>query len=121
MGYGRYLRRRGHTWFFRFRWPAALEPCGTSRELSLSLRTGDYRLALHRARLLRLKVEELMARFTPWMSKADAEAMLRRWIDGRLWGVEANRAETGGFTFFNAEEIAKMGEEDARGLDSLLR
>jgi hypothetical protein len=65
MAFGRYLRRRGHTWFFRFRWPAALAACRFVGELNVSLRTGDYRLALHRARVLRLGLETLMTRFTP--------------------------------------------------------
>ena len=30
MASGRYLRRRGYTWFFRFRWPRALAACQIS-------------------------------------------------------------------------------------------
>lgn len=60
MASGRYLRRRGHTWFFRFRWPAALAACHVSGELIVSLKTRDYRCALHRARVLRLGLERLM-------------------------------------------------------------
>jgi hypothetical protein len=69
---GRYLRRRGYTWFFRLRWPAALAACRISGELIVSLRTGDYRLALNRARLLRLQAEYIMAQFTPTTTRAEA-------------------------------------------------
>lgn len=41
VAFGRYLRRRGCTWVFRFRWPAALAACRISGELSVSLKTGD--------------------------------------------------------------------------------
>lgn len=74
MASGRYLRRRGHTWFFRFRWPAALAACHVSGELIVSLKTRDYRCALHRARVLRLGLERLMTRFTPSKTKREAEA-----------------------------------------------
>jgi hypothetical protein len=77
MAFGRYLRRRANTWFFRFRWPRALAACQISGELIVSLKTGDYRRALHRARVLRLALDSLMPRFTPSKSKAEAESMLR--------------------------------------------
>lgn len=79
MGYGRYLRRRGYTYFFRCRWPKHLAIFRISGELQISLRTRDYPTAIHRARLLRLGMETtLMTRFTPSMSKANAETMVRR-------------------------------------------
>lgn len=80
MAFGRYLRRRGNTWFFRFRWPKALAACQISGELILSLKTGDYRRALHRGRALRLGLDTLMPRFTPSNSKAEAEALVRTWV-----------------------------------------
>jgi hypothetical protein len=80
MASGRYLRRRGHTWFFRFRWPAALAACHVSGELIVSLKTRDYRCALHRARVLRLGLESLMTRFTPSKTKREAEGLVRQWI-----------------------------------------
>jgi hypothetical protein len=46
-------------------------------ELGVSLGTGDYRLALHRARLLRLQAEYIMAHFTPTTTKAEAETAVR--------------------------------------------
>jgi hypothetical protein len=121
MPFGRYLRRRGHIWFFRLRWPAALASCQVSGELIVSLRTGDYRLALHRARLLRLQVECIMARFTPTTTKAEAEAAIRGWIDSCHWRREANCAETGGIAFFNPAEIETMGRQEAAELDGLLQ
>jgi hypothetical protein len=96
MASGRYLRRRGHTWFFRFRWPAALAACHVSGELIVSPKTRDYRCALHRARVLRLGLEGLMTRFTPSKTKREAEGLVRQWIDAALWRQEATlRKQTG--------------------------
>jgi hypothetical protein len=121
MAFGRYLRRRGNTWFFRFRWPKALAACQISGELILSLKTGDYRRALHRARALRLGLDTLMPRFTPSKSKAEAEALVRSWVDAHLWHREARLAETGGFDFLEPHEVEKMGRQDAAELEALMR
>jgi|SRR5664279_64539 len=80
MASGRHLRRKGYTWFFRFRWPKRFATCWNPGELNISLKTGDRRCALHRARVLRLGVEAIMARFTPATTKAEAEALVRSWI-----------------------------------------
>src|ERR1700682_6731109 len=99
MASGLYLRRRGHTWFFRFRWPAALAASHVSGELIVSLKTRDYRCALHRARVLRLGVESLMTRFTPSKTKSEAEGLVRRWIGACLWCQEDHLAESDGVGF----------------------
>ena len=121
MASGRYLRRRGHTWFFRFRWPAALAACHISGELIVSLKTRDYRCALHRARVLRLGLEGLMTRFTPSKTKSEAEGLVRRWIDAALWRHEAQLAETDGFAFLEPDEIKTMDRQDAIELEALMR
>jgi hypothetical protein len=121
MATGRYLRRRGYTWFFRLRWPAALAACRVSGELIVSLGTGDYRLALQRARLLRLQAEYIMARFTPTTTKTEAETAVRGWIDRCLWRQEAHCAETGGIALLDTAEIETMGRQDAAELDALLQ
>jgi uncharacterized protein DUF6538 len=121
MGYGRYLRRRGYTYYFRCRWPKRFAAFHISGEHLVSLGTRDYTLALHRARLLKLGMETLMTRFTPTTSKADAEAIVRRWIDSALWRQEAHLAETDGIAYFDPEEIEKLGREEAAELDALLQ
>ncbi len=121
MASGRYLRRRGYTWFFRLRWPAALAACRISGELIISLGTGDYRLALQRARLLRLQAEYIMAHFTPTTTKVEAETAVRGWIDRCLWRQETHCAETGGIALFDTAEIEKMGRQEAIELDALLQ
>ena len=121
MASGRYLRRRGHTWFFRFRWPAALAACHISGELIVSLKTRDYRCALHRARVLRLGLESLMTRFTPSKTKSEAEGLVRQWIDAALWRQEARLAETDGFAFLEPDEIQRMDRQDAIELEALMR
>ena len=120
MASGRYLRRRGNTWFFRFRWPRALAACQISGELIVSLKTGDYRCAAHRARALRLGLDTLMPRFTPSQSKAEAEALVRTWVDAHLWHREARLAETGGFDFLEPHEVEKMGRQEAAELEALM-
>jgi hypothetical protein len=121
MASGRYLRRRGHTWFFRFRWPATLAACRVAGEVGVSLGTGDYRLALHRARVLRLQAEYIMAHFTPTTTKAEAETAVRGWIDRCLWRQETHCAETGGIALLDKAEIETMGRQDAAELDALLQ
>ena len=59
-----------------------------SGELSVSLRTGDYRCALYRARVLRLGLETLLTRLTPSTSKAETEAIVWQWIDACVWRQE---------------------------------
>lgn len=54
-------------------------------------------------------------------SRAEAEGLVRRWIDDCLWRQEIHRAETGGVDHFEIHEIERMGEEDARELDGLFR
>jgi hypothetical protein len=62
-----------------------------------------------------------MTQFTPTMTKTDAEALVRGWIDARLWRQEAHRADTGGFDLLETEEIERMGDKEARELNSLMR
>ena len=121
MATGRYLRRRGYTWFFRLRWPAALAACGVSGEVCVSLRTRDYQCAQHRARVLRLGLETLMTRFTPRTTKSEAEGVVRQWIDRRLWRHEAHLAETCGIALLEPAEIETLGRTEAGELDALLR
>ncbi len=107
--------------FFRFRWPAAFAACHVKGELSVSLRTHDYRCALHRARILRLDLESLMTKFSPSKTKTEVESLVRQWIDAAVWRQEARLAETDGFAFLDPDEIKKMDRNDAVELDSLLR
>lgn len=53
--------------------------------------------------------------------KAEVESAVRGWIDDCIWRQEIKRAETGGFDFFERNEIETMGREDARELDGLFR
>ena len=62
-----------------------------------------------------------MTQFTPTMSKAETETLVRGWIDARLWRQEAHRADTGGFDLLETEEVERMGDEDARELNSLMK
>src|SRR4051812_3774379 len=92
---GRYLRRRNHTWFFRYRFASRLAACGFSGELIRTLFTSDRRVASFRARVLALRMEATMSQ-TELPSKPELEGMVRGWIDGMLWNQEIWRAATGG-------------------------
>jgi hypothetical protein len=121
MGFGRHLRRRRHTWFFRFRWPPQLAACGVSGEFIRSLKTGDYRVALRRALVLMLRIEAMLQTVSKLPTKQEAEAQVRSWIDKCLWRQEIHRAETGGFEWLELDEIELMGREEAAEVDGLIR
>ncbi|MEY9130224.1 hypothetical protein ACVIWV_003882 [Bradyrhizobium diazoefficiens] len=114
-----YLRRRGHTWFFRWKWPARLAPLGFSGELIRSLKTPDFRIARRRALNLVLRIEAMTAS-EKLPSRAELEGLVRGWIDDCVWGREMRLAATG-TEYFDSHEVDRMGEEDARELDSLFR
>jgi hypothetical protein len=115
-----YLRRRGHTWFFRWKWPRRLAACSFPSELIRSLKTTDVRIARRRALTLFLRIEALTSS-NKMPSRAEAEGLVRQWIDACVWRQEIHRAETGGFEFLDNDEIETMGREDAAQLDGLLR
>jgi hypothetical protein len=115
-----YLRRRAHTWFFRWKWPTRLAACGISGELVRSLRTGDFRVARRRALVLVVKIEA-MSSSNNIPSRAELQTAVRGWIDDCVWRQEITRAETGGLDFLDCSEIEKMGRADACELDGLLR
>src|SRR5258707_9262976 len=115
-----YLRRRGHTWFLRWKWPSRLAACGFSGELIRSLRTSDFRIARRRALMLVLQIET-MTESTQLPKRAELESAIRRWIDDSVWRQEIKPAETGGLDFFECHEIEKMGREEASELDGLFR
>ena len=115
-----YLRRRGHTWFLRWKWPSRLAAFGFSGELVRSLLTSDFRIARRRALTLVLQIET-MTEANQLPKRAELESAIRRWIDDSVWRQEIRRAETGGLDFLEPHEIEKMGREDARELDGLFR
>jgi hypothetical protein len=103
-----YLRRRGHTWFFRWKWPKRLAAYGISGELIRSLRTGEFRIARRLALTLVLKIEAMISS-NSHPTKIELESAVRDWIDGCVWRQEIKRAESGGLDFFECNEIEKMG------------
>ena len=71
-----YLRRRGYTWFLRWKWPSRLAAFGFSGELIRSLRTSDFRIARRRALTLVLQIE-IMTESTPLPKRAELESAVR--------------------------------------------
>lgn len=114
-----YLRRRGHTWFFRWKFPRSLASVGFSGELIRSLKTTDFRVARRRALNLVLRLEA-MTTFEKLPTRAELEGLVRGWIDDCIWRHEVRLATTG-IEYFDSPEIERMGEEDARELDGLFR
>src|ERR1700676_2053225 len=94
-----YLRRHGHTWFLRWKWPSRLAACGLSGELIRSLKTSDFRIARRRALTVVLKIE-MMTSSIHNSGRAELETAVRGWIDECVWRREVRRAETGGLDFF---------------------
>jgi hypothetical protein len=115
-----YLRRRGHTWFFRWKWPRRLAACGFPSELIRSLKTADVRIARRRALTVFLRIEALTSS-NKMPSRVELEGLVRGWIDACVWRQEIHRAATGGIEYFDPHEIEQMGEGDARELDGLFR
>jgi uncharacterized protein DUF6538 len=115
-----YLRRRGHTWFFRLKWPSRLAPYQFSGELIRSLKTSDFHIARRRALTLVVKIET-MTSSVDIPKKAEVESAVRRWIDERVWLEEIRRAETGGLDFLERGEVEKMDPGEGRELDCLFR
>ena len=115
-----YLRRRGHTWFFRFKWPSRLAPYHFSGELIRSLKTSDFQIARRRALMLVVNIET-MTSSVDIPKRAEVESAVRRWIDERIWLEEIRRAETGGLDFLERHEVEKMDHGEGRELDCLFR
>jgi hypothetical protein len=114
-----YLRRRGHTWFFRWKFPRRLAGLGFSGELVKSLKTSDFRIARRRALNLVLRIEA-MTTSEKLPSRAELEGLVRTWIDDCVWGRELRLAATG-TEYFDSHEVDQMGADEARELDGLFR
>ncbi len=86
----------------------------------MGLRTTTYALALKRARILRSRMEELMAELSLVTVKADAEMRIRAWIDRNIAYFE-NKLATCGASYLDGAEVAALGPEMAADTDALLR
>jgi integrase len=118
---GQFLRRRGTSFYFRLRWPPRLANLLGKRELILHLGTTDRRLALHRARITRIRVEQVLTMATPKMTREEAERLVREWVDRCLWRQEIHAAKTDGYLVLEREEAERMGPSDAAELDLFLQ
>jgi integrase len=121
MLHGHYLQRHRNRYRFRMRYPKGLVAFDFSGELIVALRTDSFSLALKRARHLRVAVESLMIDLAGTMNRAEADQMVRGWVDRSTRQWEANMALSGGFAFFDRDEVEIMGEENAREMDDLMR
>jgi len=115
-----FLRRKRNTWFVRIRLPRRVAACGLSGELQQTLRISDRRLAGRMARVVALRLEAALesAHIPP---RAELEGMVRSWIDELHWRLETRRAATGGYGWFEPDELARMGPETSCEIEALLR
>ena len=90
-----YLRRRGYTWFFRFKWPARLAPYQFSGELIRSLKTSDFHTARRRALMLVVKIET-MTSSVDIPKRAEVESKVRSWA--QQIGMSADPSRFGAAT-----------------------
>ena len=103
-----YLRRRGHTWFLRWKWPSRLAASGSRESLFAALRPAiSASLAVGRS-CLSCNIETMTSPID-LPKRAELESAVRRWIDDSVWRREIKRAETGGLDFFERHEIENDG------------
>jgi integrase len=121
MFFGHYLQRHRNRYRFRMRYPKGLVAFDFPGELIVALGTDSFSLALKRARFLRVAVESLMIDLSGALRRSDAERMVRGWVNDSTRQWEANMALSGGFAFFDKDEVETMGEENAREMDDLMR
>lgn len=121
MQHGHYLQRRGDAFRFRFRLPKKLAPFLNRSEIVVALRTTNRAVASRRARLLRVAVEMLMQDVSkPSLTRTEADRLVRGWIDRCRDAFEHRLASTG-VAYLTPDDVDRMGAEDARELDILLR
>jgi integrase len=120
MAAGRFLRKKRNVWFFRYRLPKRLAACGLSGEVQKTLSTPDKRLAGWLARALALRMEATLS-LPQLPSRSELEGRVRAWIDDLHWRNEIRNAATGGYVWFEPDEIEQMGPETAPEMESLLR
>src|SRR5690606_33638764 len=118
MRYGHYVHKRGNRFRFRMRYPKALVTFGFSGDLVLNLRTDSRSVAIKRARFARVHAEKLMSELLS-MSRGEAEGRVRQWVDDMSTSWETNLETSGGYAFFDKEEVDRMGDEHAGEMDDL--
>lgn len=121
MHHGHYLQLHRRRYRFRMRIPRGLVHFDYRGDLLVSLQTDSFSLAVKRARFLRVSVESLMIDLSQCMDRADADQIVRRWVDKSTRQWEANMALSGGFAFFDEAEVGTMGTEQAGEMEDLMR
>ena len=109
MGIGRYIQKRGDAYRFRARLPQGIVACAGRSEIVAPLAARDRRTALRRARVLRVALEALVARLSavPQLTSAEAEALVRAWIDRARDALDRDLA-AGRSVFFSPDEFDKL-------------
>src|SRR5665213_811609 len=72
------------------------------------------------ARIVALRLETILE--APQIPpRAELEGMVRSWIDELHWRQEIRRAATGGYVWFEPDEVEQMGPESSREMETLLK
>ncbi|KQT09051.1 hypothetical protein ASG40_10335 [Methylobacterium sp. Leaf399] len=121
MQHGHYLQKRGDRYRFRARLPAGLVPFALPGEIVVNLQTNSRTVAITRARVLRVALDPLLTDLTLTIDRADADCLVRGWIDRHAQAWEVNIATTGGLAYFTKAEGEMMGPNQSREMDDLMR
>lgn len=104
MRIGRHIQKRGDQYRFRARLPQWLVSCYGRKEIMVPLATRERRTALRRARAMRVALEGLMSDlFVSHLTRAQAEAHVRAWIDRARDACERDFVGTGLFFLPDAQ------------------
>lgn len=121
MRHGHYLQKRGDRYRFRARLPTGLAPFALPGEIVVNLKTNSRPLAITRARVLRVALDQLLTDLSLTLDRAEADRLVRGWIDRYAQAWEVNIAATGGLAYFTKSEGKVMGSAQSRELDDLMR
>lgn len=87
----------------------------------MNLKTNSRTVAITRARVLRVALDPLLTDLTLTLSRADADCLVRGWIDQHAQAWEVNIATTGGLAYFTKAESEAMDPDQSREMDDLMR
>ncbi|EHP91897.1 DUF6538 domain-containing protein [Methylorubrum extorquens] len=121
MRHGHYLQKRGDRYRFRVRLPSGLAPFALPGEIVVNLKTNSRPLAITRARALRVALDPLLTDLALTLDRAEADHLVRGWIDRHAQAWEVNIAATGGLAYFTKAEGEVMGPAQSREMDDLMR
>lgn len=118
---GRYLRRRGGIFYFRVRVPEGLRKAAGRREISVSLKTSRFDVAVAGARSMRTGLDRIMTATSHGLAYAEVEGRVRAWIASAALDHDAGAALNDSASgLFTAAEMSAMGHGVRGEMDVLM-